>query len=108
MALALEEAVERPDFACAQTLKANAHPGGLVGTSRFDPTNLATHLDGFGLGRDFKADLQPSLQREGLLGFQKETTQGNVPGGGGTFLIAYDDLDVQPACVSGICTTKVI
>ena len=93
-ALALEEAVERPDFAGAQTLKTNAHSGGLFWTAWFDPTNLARHLDGFGLGRDFKADLQLRLQRKGLFGFHKETTQGNVPCGCGACLITYDELNV--------------
>ena len=106
--LALEEAVERPDFACAQTLETNPHAGRLLGTAGLNPTNFARHLNRFGLGRDLEADLQPSLQGKSLLGFHEETTQRNIPRGGGDFLIAYDDLDVQPACVAGICATKMI
>jgi len=106
--LALEETIERPDFACTQTLKTNTHAGGLFGTARFDPTNLASYLYRFGLGWNLEADLQPSLQRKSLLGLDEETTQRDVPRGGGEFLIACDDLDVQPACVAGICATKMI
>jgi hypothetical protein len=52
--------------------------------------------------------LQPRLQWKGLGGFHEEATQGNVHRGGGAFLVACNDLNIQPASVSGICSTKII
>jgi hypothetical protein len=92
--LALKEAVQGPDFARAQTLKTNTHATRLAGATGFNPAHFAGDLDGLGLGWDLETDLQPSLEWKGLFGFHEETTQGNVYRGGGTLLVACDDLDV--------------
>jgi len=94
LGLALEETVQGPDFACSQSLEANAHAAGLASGSRFHPTDLSTYLDGFGLGRDLKTHLQSRLQWKGLAGFHEEATQGNIDRGGGAFLVTCNDLDV--------------
>jgi hypothetical protein len=92
--LALEEAVQGPDFARAQTLKTNTHATRLAGATGFNPAYFAGDLDGLGLGWDLETDLQPSLEWKGLFRFHEEATQGNVHRGGGAFLVACDDLDV--------------
>ncbi len=106
--LSLEEPVERPDLAGTQTLKAHAHSGWLLRSALLDPAYFAADVDGLGLGRDAKANLQPRLQRENLVSLDEHAAEGNVSCGGGALLLARRYLDVQPAFVAGICATEMV
>jgi len=91
--LALEKTIERPHFAGAQALEADTHAGKLIRPARFDPANLAPHLNRLSLRGNAEADLQPGLQGKRFCGFHKHTSERDVACGGDPSVFADDDLD---------------
>ena len=106
--LALEVAVQCPDLSGAQSLEPNAHTRRLLGASRLDPTDFASHLDRFGLRGDAETDQEARLQRKGLRRLDEHATQRYVAGRSNIGLVVHDELNIQPACVAGICATELI
>jgi hypothetical protein len=89
-------------------LEANSHAPRLPGAPLLDPANFTDDLDGLGLGWHAEPYLQSGLQRKRVFGLNEKAPEGDVPRGTGTFHLPGDDLDFQPTCITGICSTKVV